>query len=378
MNNLTDNQFDKNVEQYHSTCTMIFCAALTNLEKDILRECLEQYTRQNGLPRYRFYNNGYNIRSGYYSDVAKIFEFDEIELSCCTLRFSKTKSFFLTITINPRKIYHSENSTDVHKVSTEDVALCIKGIKSMLKSIGAPRKMIKLFKLTKINFCTSIHLVYPHNAKQYMMLLLKGAYSTYFRRCKEDGIPRTNHVPTRDYFFISSPTVEYAIYNKHQLLSKAPSNYSAEEIQNSEGLIQIELRISRPVISHKKNPVTPVSDEIFLEHTNRIAMKFVPQYIKRAYGTGKFTSLDNAKRIVYDSNYKSKTKEELIFILEQVSKKHSLQQVTNTMPDKLYKKCMRKFNELGISPITFYRSIENDEYPSLLDYMQYRNTNTPN
>lgn len=378
MDKSTNVKLTKKTDRNYSMHTMTISSHLTYLEKNILKECLEEYTQQNRLQRYDGKDDGYRNKIIYYSGIAKEFGFNEIKLISYTPRNTEIENFWLNIKINPRKMFHPDDHPYVYIASYEDVTKCMKHVKTMLKAIGAPKAMIEIFKLQRIDFCVNINLGSSDNVKDYMPLLLKGAYSSYFSRHMEYSTSHKRYIPTKDSFTIRSSNIEFSIYDKHTQLNKEYLKYSADEIQEAEGLIRIELRVSRPIIYQKSKKYHLDTIQDFLECASEIAKSSIPQYIKRAYGTGRFTTLDNAKKIIHNSRYKSKTKEELIDMLELVSEKRSLQEAKYKMPDKLYKKCIRKFNELDLSPITIPRRSATKEYPNLLYYIQNHNFNCPN
>lgn len=378
MNDLTNDKLTKNADSFYSMHTMTISGHLTYLEKNILKECLENYTLQKGLQRYDDTEYDYKKKIIWYRGIANEFGFNEVKLISCTPRNTEIENFWLNIKINPRKMFHPDDHPYVYIASYEDVTKCMKRVKAMLKAIGAPEVMIEIFKLQRIDFCVNINLGSTENVKEYMPLLLKGAYSSYFSRHMEYSPSHKRYIPTKDSFTIRSSNIEFAVYDKHKQLTKEYLKYSADEIHEAEGLIRIELRVSRPVIYQKIKKYHLDTIQNFLEYASEIAKSSIPQYIKRAYGTGRFTTLDNAKKIIHNSQYKSKTKEELIDMLELVSGKRSLQEAKYEMPDKLYKKCIRKFNELDLSPITIPRRSLTKEYPNLLYYIQNHNFNCPN
>jgi len=358
--------------------TMTISAHLTYTEKDILKECLETYTKKKRLQRYSDEENYYRNKIIFYSGIAKEFGFNELKLICRIPRSTEIENYWLNIKINPHKLFHPNDHPYVYIASLEDVTNCMTQVRKMIEAIGAPKMMIDIFKLQRIDFCVNINVGSPEVVHEYMSALLKGAYSIYFDRLTEYSISQKRSIPTKDSFTIRSSNIEFSVYDKHKQLSKELLKYSPEEIQEASGLIRIELRVSRPIIYQKSKKFNLHSIQEFLEHASEMAKISIPQYIKQAYGTGRFTTLDNAKRIIHTSKYKNKTKAELIAMLELVSEKRSLQEAKYNMPDKLYKKCIRKFNELDLSPITIPRRSKNKEYPSLLYYIQNHNFNVPN
>lgn len=298
MDKFITDKLTKKTDSNYSMHTMMLSAHLTYLEKEILKECLEKYTSQNNLQRYDGKDDGYRTKLIYYRGIAKEFGFNEIKLISCNPRNSEIENFWLKIKINPRKMFHPNDHPYVYIASTEDVTKCMKRVKIMLKTIGAPKEMIEIFKLQRIDFCVNINLNSPDKVKEYMPLLLKGAYSSHFKRRMEYSQTHKRNIPTKDSFTFNSSNIEFSIYDKHTQLSKEALKYSADEIKEAEGLIRIELRVSRPIIYQKSKKYNLNTVQDFLEHAGEIAQASIPQYIKRAYGTGNFTTLDNAKKII--------------------------------------------------------------------------------
>ena len=75
--------------------------------------------------------------------------------------------------------------------------------------------------------------------------------------------------------------------------------------------------------------------------------------------------------MIENSKYKKKTKEKMTEILDKVSKSN-LQEVKQSY-GKSFSKHMKRFNDLGISPVTIEKRSRIKEFPGPLYFIEYKN-----
>lgn len=110
-----------------------------------------------------------------------------------------------------------------------------------------------------------------------------------------------------------------------------------------------------------------------LEMASEIASKNIPRYLESAYGRGKFVKYEKAKRLIQKSRYRKKTKEMLLDFLQIVSSQ-DLEKAKESY-EKDFKECMKRFNELGISPIMIEKGAKVKEMENPLYYIEHKNKN---
>ena len=138
-------------------------------------------------------------------------------------------------------------------------------------------------------------------------------------------------------------------------------------------MIRIELRIKRSKIQYDARTNGCEDVRAQLEMASEIARKNIPRYIKSVYGTGKFVKYEKAKRLIQESGYIKQTKETLLGFLKEVSLK-DLEEAKKKY-EKDFNKCMKWFNELGISPITIEKGAKVKEMENPLYYIEHRSKN---
>lgn len=378
MENNTLNHSTKNTETLYSMHTMTISAHLTTMDKNILKVCLDDYTDDHHLERYTSKRSNQKLKEIQYKGIADRFHFNQVTLKSCIPRDTEIKNYWLNIKINPRKLFHHNNYPFTYIASTSEVNACLDQVERMLSAIDAAEISIEMFKIQRIDFCTNIDLGSKEAAEEYLQILLKGTYPKNFTRLTEYSETEKRLIPTKDSFTIRSNNLEFSVYNKYRQLEKEAAKYSPEEIQAANGMIRIELRIKRPGIYQRSKKYQLSDAQEFLEHISHMAGTDIPRYLKKCYGTGNFTTLDHARKLVQNSNYQTKTKEDLLVMLALVNSKRSLHAARETLTPKNYKKCMKKFNELGISPITIPRRSTATTFFNPLHYIKYHNCNYRN
>lgn len=364
----------KNAVPYYSAHTFTINCHLTYYEKNILINSFEKYSRIHHLQRYEKKLN--NLQLIYYRGIANLFGFNEIKFLHSTPRNTEIDNYWVEILVNPRRIYHKGDHPFAYIATLEEIAKCIKHIEHMLQEVGADEISIELFKLKRIDLCVNISLGSTAASNEYTQLLLKGAYPHHFERRMEYSKTGKRLIPTKDAFTVCSRNIEFSLYNKYRQLKKEEDIYDENEIKEAEGIIRIEFRINRPIIYQLNKKHNLGSIEEFIKVIPQLAQDSFPRYIGKFYGTGKFYTLDKARELVLNSQYKNKTKESLLFILETVAKEKSLQEVKKYFSStRDFSKLIDKFNRLGVSPITIPRRNAIKCFENPLFYIENCNCN---
>ena len=231
----------------------------------------------------------------------------------------------------------------------------------------------KMFMIQRMDYCVNIDMGDSALVKAYMRLMKKGSYPHKMKRRMEYSESGHRQIPTKDSFTVFSKTIEFAVYDKCAQLEQEKEKYEEEDIKTAEGMIRIELRVKRSKIQYdaRTNGCEDVRTQ--LEMASEIANKNIPRYLKSAYGIGKFVKYEKAKRLIQESWYIKRTKEMLLDFLQEVSLK-GLEGAKESY-EKDFNKCMKRFNELGISPITIEKGSKVKEMENPLYYIEHRSKN---
>ena len=354
----------------YSIHTMTFRARLTKRDRDAIKEKLITLSKKKGMGYYEEKSEGKAIYKTMNFNVASCFGFNTVSLLKIISKNGDT-FYWMDIKINPWWMFHRDNHPFVYIASKKDLKSSYKRIAQFLEEAAINEISSEAFYIQRADYCVNIDLGSQDCVKEYMRLMKKGVYPYNAERKEEYSKSGKRKVPTKDSFTVGSNSFEFSIYDKYRQLCKESDKYAGSEIQEAEGMIRIELRVKRSKIKYdgKKGRYNNILE--FLSHAGDIAEDNIPRYIKKAYGSGKFVKLKEAKQIVADCGYKNKTKETMKEILDHVSK-GNLQGVKQSY-GKDFSKHMKRFNDLGISPVTIEKRSRIKEFPGPLYFIEYKN-----
>lgn len=372
--NITKNKNPQNAEEkkiFYSMHTMTMRARLTNCDVKSICEKLISHSQ--------------DCRKGYYQDelcgnekikykkftVAEKFGFNTLVI--LSTKIMEVKAYWLDIKINPRRMFHKNDYPFTYIANEHDIKLSYEKIQTFLDEAGITEIRKDAFYIHRIDYCVNIDLKFRYAVDEYMRLLKKGRCPYNTKRKLEYSESGKRMVPTKNSFTIFSDSSEFAVYDKNSQLQEENRKYSESEIKRAEGIIRIEYRAKRAKIRNeeRKNACNDVS--ALLACTPKIAEKNISKYLKLVYGTGRFVKYRAAKKRIEGSNFRDKTKKEMINILKLTSR-YDLQ-TTQIYYDSDFAKYMSQFNKLGISPITIERNSRIEEFPNPLYYIEHGNKN---
>ena len=356
----------------YSVHTMMFRVRLTKRDRDSIKEKLINLSNKKGMGYYEEKSEGKAVYKTMNFNVASCFGFNTISL--LKIKSENGNVFYwMDIKINPRWMFHKDNHPFVYIASKKDLELSYKKIGQFLKEAKINGIDSEAFYIQRADYCVNIDLEDRKRVKAYMRLMKKGAYPYKSERMMEYSEKGKREIPTRDSFTVYTERFEFSVYDKYAQLSKEADKYSEEEIQEAEGMIRIELRVKRSKIRYDEKKTGCNSTLEFLFSADEIAERNIPRYLMKAYGSGKFVKHEKAKKIIETSDCKKKSKNKMVEILEKVSR-GNLQEVKDSY-GKDFPEYMKKFNELGISPITIEKRAPFSELENPLYYIEHKNKN---
>lgn len=275
------------------------------------------------------------------------------------------------IKMNPRA-FSNAVCPFAYIASEEDIYKCMDCLEEFLKAVDVAYMGMDDFKINRIDYCVNIRLAGKEAVEDYMRLMKKGSYPYSAERRKEYDQTQRRWIPTRNSFTIYSDTFEFSIYNKGVQMSGETRNYSADDLEAAERMVRIEYRARRGKVRREQLKHACGSLQEFLEMTGQIAAENIPRYLAACYGTGEFVKFDEAARRIEASDIKGKTKEKMKRMLQNVSVR-DLQY--EKMYNSDYRKLMRQFNRLGISPITVQHRSPFQCFENPVTYIRTANAN---
>lgn len=356
----------------YSIHTLTFRARLTKRDRNSIKEKLIEFSEKKKAGYFKRKSKGKVTYKTINYNVASDFGFNMVSLLTITAENSDTY-YWMDIKVNPRWMFHRDNHPFVYIANKEELVACYERIIRFLKETEIKEIDKNAFYIQRADYCVNIDLEDREHVKVFMRLMRKGAHPYKSKRRMEYSNTGKREVSTRNSFTVYTDGFEFSVYDKQIQLCGEMEKYSEEEIKEAEGIIRIELRVKRRKIRYDGKKRGYDDTLQFLSHAGDIAKENIPKYLKMAYGSGRFVKLKEAQQTVRASGYKNKTKEKMIKILDRVSRKN-LQDVKESY-GKEFSMYMKRFNDLGISPITIEKRSRTEEFPGILYFIEHKNRN---
>ncbi len=354
----------------YSIHTIDFRVSLTEKDRVGIEERLITLSRQYHA-RYFSKKEGMGYCSIRYL-VAQKFGFNYVSVVKGTSKDGFTK-LWMDIKLNPRWMFHEDSYPFTYIASPDELLRGYERIQEFLDAANITVIDCRMFVVHRIDYCVNIDMGDRALVKTYMRLMRKGCCPYKMKRKVEYSESGHRQVLTKDSFTVFSKTAEFAIYDKCTQLEKEGEKYHEEDLQAAEGMICIELRVKRIKVRYDAKAHGCEDTRSQLEMASEIASKNIPRYLESAYGRGKFVKYEKAKQLIRKSRYRKKTKEMLLDFLQMVSSQ-DLEKAKESY-EKDFKECMKRFNELGISPITIEKGSKVKEMENPLYYIEHRGKN---
>lgn len=359
-------QENKNAENHNhlfSMHTVTFRMEVPKREWNCFKEMLAMELKKASGNIYNYYKKGKRVhyhatgRWGY--------------MHITMFRDMEHKKNFIDLKVNPRTLV-DVRCPFAYIASHEDIVRCKERVRNFLKTVDADDLEIRRFYIKRIDYCVNIRLNNMDEVDCYIQLMKKGRFPYSAKPRLEYSQTQKRRIPAKNSFTVYSDSFEFSIYNKYRQLEQSHREYSGEDMQAAEQMIRIEYRAERGKVLReiKKHGCSDPQD--FLDRTAEIAAENIPRLIQMCFGSGKFVKYGEAVARIEATAMKQKTKEKMKGMLMNVVR-HSLAYEQENNPD--YSKLMKRFNELGISPITIPGR---SEFPCLENPMTYIRTNNAN
>ncbi len=355
-------------ETSYSLHTMTLCAQLSPYEKNLIIEKLKKIGKK--------YNQGYHVENinaqntQIWFRVARVFDFNEICLKC--FHSGSLSSYWLSVVVNPRRMFHADDHPYVYIAAQEEILQSMELIQRLLDEADITEITRDTFKLSRVDYCVNIDLGDEDAVHDYLRLMKKGRILYAMQRKTEYSCIGRRFIPTSRSFTTNSAQTEFSIYDKYYQLNAEKEKYDPEEIEEARGLIRIEYRAKRPKICYEERKLDCAETLGFLELTPEIAERNICRFLKLTYGTGKFVRLKKAIELIDSSSYQQRTKNIMKKILQETVRR-DLNNARLCFED--FYKYMKKFNQLGISPITLDKRSKYKEMENPLYYIEHCNKN---
>lgn len=263
--------------------------------------------------------------------------------------------------VNPSKVIYRESSIDIYKPSDYDIFQ--DRFNQEIRSFNLPfLPDLEGWKAHRIDFTYNIHTPY---VKDYVRLMHKADLRGF--TIKKDQHGHRSMKPGSLYINNSAVTLNF--YDKQDEMQKAQggTRHTPEEISQAKDILRIEVQAGRDKLSNIKRKQDFTTKQISEFMTSPgAAEQLVISYASRVLGSATYRKKPAAITLINHSKKHQKTKEQLIAVLEAVSKPYKrIDEVRAAHPELEMDKARKLLKEMDINLLTLDKNAKVKELPSI-------------
>lgn len=263
--------------------------------------------------------------------------------------------------VNPSKVIYRESSIDIYKPS--DYSLFQDRFNEEIRSFKLPfLPPLDGWKAHRVDFTYNIKTPY---VKEYIRLMHKSDLRGFTIKRDQHG----HRAMKPGSLYINNSAVTLNFYDKEDEMQKAEggSRHTPEEISQAKDILRIEVQAGRDKLSNIKRKQEFTSKQIseFIQDPGA-AEQLVIDYVYRVLGGATYRKKPAAITIINKSKKQKKTKEQLVAVIEAVSKPYKrVDEVRAAHPDLEVDKCKKILREMDVNIVTLDKNAKVRELPSV-------------
>ncbi|MNB82486.1 hypothetical protein D3C81_987970 [compost metagenome] len=285
----------------------------------------------------------------------------------------------IEIRMNPKRLCETNEYVEVSQY--EDYKVIAATFKKLLKPVRQAYKRfcsnnynpltlkfifddISRYKVDRIDYCINVRT--PHMEKT-MNLIRRADIPKTLEISLEDNPHTKRKEPYKNAFRIENQSVVVHFYNKRYQLAQVfgddlPEGQAAEEI------IRLEVQCKKRKVNNLKQ-YYQVGDKTLLEFSRKeLSEKVLLSYYVKTVGYEDYYTLQEARRLISQSDYSRKAQERMIEVLELINLKRSIWRAREEYEDekKRFNEAIKRIKNMGINPVTIPIGWGIQELPNLL------------
>lgn len=346
--------------------TLQFRIILSRKEFNELNILLKQKSK-------RMYENPYK-RNGYKESVFQIEGVKGVrDIRLCRLCTERTL-LFVSMVINARRILNITSHPIISIAPVELVDRIMPRIQEELQRLEIPLSISQRIYVSRLDYCTNIDLKTEEAVLLYIKLLRKGKRPFNLEEIKRYDDKQKRYISSKYEYTVRNDRYEFSVYSKQKQMEEHNLG-SVEERILVRGQIRIEYRVLRDKIQYEKRKYEFEDEETLLANAPLVAQEEMSKILYYMYGMGDFVKFEELKRRVEESTYHEATKKAMKEFSHIANGKNGICWAYRCFGKADGYGMLRRFNEIGISPICIPYRNEIDMLHSPLYYIAYSNVN---
>lgn len=273
------------------------------------------------------------------------------------------------IDINPYNVLHSYCQSSSNIIEAREINRAINAIYDSLSQILQP-KIINALTLNRLDFCANLIFTSQIQAEEYIKLLKRGVPSKVLSERKHLDEKQHRYIPYKDSLLLGCKSYSFQIYPKYVQMQ----NHNMKNTDGATGMVRFELRAKKAKLeqlAHKYNIISPKENcRQFLINAPFITRQEIPEIVSKMAGCHNFYKYHEIKSRILDSDFKTDCKTQMLDILDYLSRHSSSEDLLADLhlTQKEWKNIIKKFDQLGCSPIPISKSYKYAAYPGVINW----------
>ena len=197
----------------------------------------------------------------------------------------------------------------------------------------------------------------------------RGTEENRSRKLSKNGEKHGHRSMKAGSLYINNSAVTLNFYDKMDEMQKAEggSRHTPEEIQEAKDILRIEVQAGRDKLSNIKRKQEFTTKQISEFMTSPGAAEdLVISYAEKVLGSATYHKKPAAITLINHSKKQKKTKEQLIAVLDEISKPYRrVDEVRGDHPELEIDKCKKILRDMDINLITLDKNTKVRELPSI-------------
>lgn len=273
------------------------------------------------------------------------------------------------ININPYNALHSCSQSTPDIIDAAQISMAINAIYSSLSAI-LPPKIINTLTLNRLDFCADLIFTSQIQADEYIKILKRGIPAKALSERKHLDKKQHRYISYKDSLLLDCKSYSFQIYPKYTQMQ----NHNMKNTDGAIGMVRIELRAKKAKLeqlAHKYNIISPKENcRQFLINAPSITKHEIPEIVSKMAGCHNFYKYQEIKSRILDSDFKTDCKTQMLDILDYLSRHSSSEDLLADLhlTQKEWKNIIKKFDQLGCSPIPISKSYKYAAYPGVINW----------
>lgn len=266
-------------------------------------------------------------------------------------------------------------ATELYRPTKENYRQLKSPLNNILDKLGVPLTVDKM-SVCRVDLCANIHFKNDATTSEYMRIVKKYGEINHYKPVRyEKGskIVKDVKIANEHSYRISSKRTSFTIYDKKfvlQQLERCPNDLL------NKGVLRVEAELKREALLKRIHAKKGWSNYRILATAERNAKSVLRKYLKQANGgTGRHLRYSDAVDVIEHAKIRPKMQKRMLFLLRKVSDSQTLTAAVEKVKKQFdlsnnqCKTLLKKFEKLGISPITLRNNSDYDALPSLLSIL---------